>query len=553
MNGAGGQPGTATSDLVKQSSPADALGSFARGDRSRGGLAGETVEPVSDGIVKKNTYAAASGAANLDAGLALGEVEVGRSRGVGGRRALVTLAGDGVALSLASVLAFVLLPLTAHMPLVERSLGDYAQVRPPLLVMLFMVPWTIFVLYGYGLYRSSARSINGWVFSEGLRGLTAISVAAWSALVLTLVLNGTTDSLGYIAVLWCCEVVAVPLCRATARAAVWQSPRLSERTLIVGAGAVGHLLGEKIGKHPEYNLRLVGYLDDGEPFGPSKLPVPVIGRLEDLNDVLDTQRVTRVIIAFSRARHQQILDVVRTCADRGVRVNIVPRLFEILSSQTEMDDVEGIPLLDVAHVEMSRFNMVVKRAFDLVVGGALTLLLLPLIGVLAVAIKLDSRGPVFFRQDRMGRGGRVFRMIKLRSMHVNAEELRQDLADLNEYSGPMFKMKSDPRVTRVGRFIRKYSLDEVPQILNVVRGEMSLVGPRPLWVDEAARCRGWTKKRLDITPGMTGLWQVTGRNDVPFDEMVKLDYMYVTGWTLSWDIKILLETIPAVLGKRGAY
>ena len=220
----------------------------------------------------------------------------------------------------------------------------------------------------------------------------------------------------------------------------------------------------------------------------------MIGRLEDLNDVLDTQRVTRVIIAFSRARHQQILDVVRTCADRGVRVNIVPRLFEILSSQTEMDDVEGIPLLDVAHVEMSRFNMVVKRAFDLIVGGALTLLLLPLIGVLAVAIKLDSRGPVFFRQDRMGRGGRVFRMIKLRLMHVNAEELRQDLADLNEYSGPMFKMKSDPRVTRVGRFIRKYSLDEVPQILNVVRGEMSLVGPRPLWVDEAARCRGWTKQ-----------------------------------------------------------
>jgi exopolysaccharide biosynthesis polyprenyl glycosylphosphotransferase len=244
---------------------------------------------------------------------------------------------------------------------------------------------------------------------------------------------------------------------------------------------------------------------------------------------------------------------VRTCADRGVRVNIVPRLFEILSSQTAMDDVEGIPLLDVAHVEMSRFNMVVKRVFDLLVGGAITLLALPVIGLLALAIKIDSRGPVFFRQERMGRGGRVFRIFKLRSMRVDAERLRYDLAEQNEYSGPMFKIKSDPRITRVGTIIRKWSLDEVPQIFNVLRGEMSLVGPRPLWVDEAARCRGWTKKRLDITPGITGLWQVTGRNDVPFDEMVKLDYMYVTGWTLSWDIKLLLETIPAVIGRRGAY
>ena len=416
-----------------------------------------------------------------------------------------------------------------------------------------IVPWTIWVMYGYGLYRSSSRSINGWVLSEGLRGLTALSVAAWSALVIMLVVAGSTDALGFIAVFWGCEVITVPVCRTVGRAAFWRSSRLSERTLIVGAGAVGHLLGEKIAKHPEYNLKLVGYLDDGEPFGASKPPVPVVGRLEDLNDVVDGYHVTRVIIAFSRARHQQILDVVRACADRGVRVNIVPRLFEILSSQTAMDDVEGIPLLDVAHVEMSHLNTVVKRVFDLVVGGLITLVALPLIGVLALAVKLDSRGPVFFRQERMGRGGRVFRIFKLRSMHVDAEQLRYDLAEQNEYSGPMFKIKSDPRLTRVGTIIRKWSLDEVPQIFNVLRGEMSLVGPRPLWVDEAARCRGWTKKRLDITPGITGLWQVTGRNDVPFDEMVKLDYMYVTGWSLSWDIKLLLETIPAVLGRRGAY
>jgi exopolysaccharide biosynthesis polyprenyl glycosylphosphotransferase len=487
------------------------------------------------------------------AALTLDEAAPGAAGAVGTRRAFVTLAGDVIALDISMVLALVLVPDVSKMPLLGRAMVAFAEVRPPMAIVALIVPWTIFVMYGYGLYRSSARNINGWALSESLRGLTALSVAAWSVLVMALLLAGSTDALGFIALYWVCSAPMVPVFRAAGRAAFWQSSHLSERTLIVGAGAVGHLLGEKIGKHPEYNIKLIGYLDDGEPFGAGKPPVPVVGGLEDLNDVLVDHNITRVIIAFSRARHQQILDVVRTCADRGVRVNIVPRLFEILSSQTAMDDVEGIPLLDVARVEMSRLNTIVKRVFDLLIGGALTLLALPLMGVLALAIKLDSRGPVFFSQERMGRGGRVFRILKLRSMRVDAEHLRYDLAKQNEYSGPMFKIRSDPRTTRVGTVIRKWSLDEVPQLFNVLRGEMSLVGPRPLWVDEASRCRGWTKKRLDITPGITGLWQITGRNDVPFDEMVKLDYMYVTGWTLSWDIKLLLETIPAVLSKRGAY
>ena len=517
---------------------------------------GEGSGVVANDIVKE-TYV--TGSAGFDgetvrAGVVPLDEETARAaRSVGSRRAQVTLACDLVALFLTLLITLLLLPVVHNVPFLGRALADYAESAPALPIAVLIVPWTIFVIYGYGLYRSSARSINGWVLSEGLRGLTALSMAAWSALVLMLLLSGSTDSLGFIALFWGFEIVAVPVCRAIGRAAFWQSSHLSERTLIIGAGAVGHLLGEKIGKHPEYNLRLVGYLDDGEPFGGRKLTVPVVGSLEELDDVIGGYDVTRVIIAFSRARHQQILDIIRACADRGVRVNIVPRLFEILSSQTEMDDVEGIPLLDVAHVELSHLNTIVKRIFDLVVGGVFTLFALPLIGVLALAIKIDSRGPVFFRQERMGRGGKVFRIFKLRSMHVDAEQSRYDLAEKNEYSGPMFKIKDDPRTTRLGQLLRKSSLDEVPQIFNVMRGEMSLVGPRPLWVDEAARCRGWTKKRLDITPGITGLWQVTGRNDVPFDEMVKLDYMYVTGWSLSWDIKLLLETIPAVLGRRGAY
>jgi lipopolysaccharide/colanic/teichoic acid biosynthesis glycosyltransferase len=197
--------------------------------------------------------------------------------------------------------------------------------------------------------------------------------------------------------------------------------------------------------------------------------------------------------------------------------------------------------------------MLVKRAFDLLVAGVLTAICLPFFGILALLIRLDSRGPVFFRQERMGRNGRVFRIFKFRSMQVGSEDLRDELAGLNEYSGPMFKIKEDPRVTRVGKWLRGTSVDELPQLFNVLRGDMSLVGPRPLWIEEAMQCKGWAKKRLHITPGITGLWQVMGRNDIPFDEMVKLDYFYVTGWSLSWDIRLLFETVPAVLGRRGAY
>jgi exopolysaccharide biosynthesis polyprenyl glycosylphosphotransferase len=231
----------------------------------------------------------------------------------------------------------------------------------------------------------------------------------------------------------------------------------------------------------------------------------------------------------------------------------VPRLFEVVSSRALVDDVEGIPLLDVGHIELGRGSMAVKRVFDLVVGGLIFLLVLPILAIVALAIKLDSRGPVFFRQERMGRGSKPFFIYKFRSMYVGADKERLALAAQNEYSGPMFKMKRDPRITRIGGWLRRWSVDELPQILNVMKGDMSLVGPRPLWIEEAAQCRGWTQKRLDITPGITGLWQVLGRSEIPFDEMVKLDYMYVTGWSLSWDLKLLLQTIPAVVQKRGAY
>jgi lipopolysaccharide/colanic/teichoic acid biosynthesis glycosyltransferase len=197
---------------------------------------------------------------------------------------------------------------------------------------------------------------------------------------------------------------------------------------------------------------------------------------------------------------------------------------------------------------------VLKRGFDVVVSATALLFLAPLLALVALAIRLDSPGPVFFRQPRRGRLGSTFRIVKFRSMRIGAEQQRSDVLHMNEVDGPLFKIKGkDPRVTRVGAFIRKTSIDELPQLWNVLRGEMSLVGPRPFVVYEADQITGWAMRRLDMTPGITGLWQVLGRNDIPFEEMTKLDYLYVTNWSIWWDFKILCQTIPVVLGKRGAY
>jgi exopolysaccharide biosynthesis polyprenyl glycosylphosphotransferase len=472
-------------------------------------------------------------------------------------RVVATLASDVVALVVSAFIAVWVASSLDDLPLLHQLNGPFENdPRVGVLVLACLTPYWLAALWAYGMYREPARSVGGFNLGEGLTGLTALTSASWLLLIILVLTMGRQTPVAPLITFWFLMIILVPSARWLSRVTVWSRPSFRERVLIVGAGEVGHTLAAKIAAHPEYRIELVGFLDDGEPRrnGGSGPTISVIGSLADLDAIIEHEGVDRVIVAFSRARHNDFLRIVRACADSGVKVNIVPRLFEVVSSQALVDDVEGIPLLDVGHVELSRFNMAVKRAFDLVVGAVLCIPILPLMGIVAIAIKLDSRGPVFYRQERMGRGGKPFQIYKLRSMHVGADEARLELADeQNDYDGPMFKLKEDPRITRVGGPLRRWSMDELPQILNVMKGDMSLVGPRPLWVVEAKQCRGWTQKRLDITPGITGLWQTLGRTNIPFDEMVKLDYMYVTGWSLSWDIKLLLQTVPAVLNKRGAY
>jgi len=274
-------------------------------------------------------------------------------------------------------------------------------------------------------------------------------------------------------------------------------------------------------------------------------------RSEAIRDLARSLDVHRAIIAPRSADAGEMLNLVRTLKAVGVRVSLVPRLLEVVGSSVEFDDLHGVTLMGVRRFDLTRSSEMVKRAFDLI-GASLGLLMLaPLMVVIAIAIKLDSRGPLFFRQQRVGRDDKHFGLFKFRTMVPDAEQLKHTLTDRNEAQEGLFKIADDPRVTRVGKILRKTALDELPQLFNVIRGEMSLVGPRPLIVDEDRRIEGWHRRRLALHPGMTGHWQILGPACVSLREMVAIDYLYVANWSLWTDVKILLRTVPYVLCRRG--
>jgi len=325
-----------------------------------------------------------------------------------------------------------------------------------------------------------------------------------------------------------------------------------ERALLVGTDGLGRTLIAKLAAHPEYRLNVVGSLSpaDGSSAEDNRR-VPTLGTLEQLEQVADLHDVTRVVFSARDIEERELERMLRDCRALSLKVSVLPRLADVLGPAVEIDDVEGVTVLGVNPPWLPRSSRAVKRGMDLLIATGCLILLAPLIGLLALAIKLDSRGPVLFSQERVGRRGRHFRLFKLRTMTVDAEQRRAEL--IAQSSDPdWLKLDHDPRVTRVGRWLRRLSLDELPQLWNVVRGEMSLVGPRPLIPAEDEHVQTWARGRLDLTPGITGYWQVLGRTRIPFEEMVKLDYLYVMNWSLWEDVRLMLRTLPVVIGGRGA-
>jgi exopolysaccharide biosynthesis polyprenyl glycosylphosphotransferase len=326
------------------------------------------------------------------------------------------------------------------------------------------------------------------------------------------------------------------------------------RVLVVGAGESGRAVMRGILASPRLGLQIAGYVDDDPAKGDGSIGrIKGLGGLDQLSGMIADQDIDEVIVTLPWMYHRKIIQIVDECERKNVRVLVVPDVFQQRMHHVDLETISGIPLLGVGIVQMSTGSRVIKRALEIM----LCLLALPFLGIIfaitTLLITLDTPGSVFFVQRRVGKGGEVFEMYKFRSMIEGAEEMQDSLSGLNEADGPLFKIKDDPRITRVGKILRQSSIDELPQIINVLKGEMSLIGPRPGTPEEVERYEPWQRARLSVRPGMTGMWQISGRSDIPFEEMCLLDTYYIENWSLMLDIRIILQTIPHILLRRGAY
>jgi len=313
------------------------------------------------------------------------------------------------------------------------------------------------------------------------------------------------------------------------------------------------MIMQHIVANPNLGYNIVGFLHDmNEPpsdFGRFKM----LGTLDDLGMVIRSMQIDEVIIALPSNLHQQSIRSVRLCERLGTSFKLVPDLYELSLSRIDMEAIEGIPLIGIKQVSINSMQQIVTRVADIIVALLVLMIGFPIWLCIALAIRLSSSGPILYEHIRIGLNGRPFKVYKFRSMYKNAETRLADLMAHNEVPGPLFKIKDDPRVTPVGKFLRHTSFDEIPQLFNVIKGEMSLVGPRPSLPQEVAQYEEWQKGRLAVKPGMTGLWQVRGRSDISFDEGVLMDLYYIENWSLRLYFQTLLRTIPAVLFHRGAY
>ena len=377
-------------------------------------------------------------------------------------------------------------------------------------------------------------------------GMYAQQVGLWSRLIMVFV--------------WVTVIAVLAISRLIKRLvvlAMWERGRWLERVLVVGNRGLAKQVMEELRYSTTHGAMLAGYIDgppDDRDMPQPDARFPWLGGLEELGAILARRDIDQVIVALPFWAHDRLPDVVNTCRAYDIEFRVAPDLYELSFDRVNIQRLSSIPLLNLKKNVIRGWNYVFKRSIDIALIGATAPLWASIWGLAALMIKLsDPKATTLFKQPRVGKNGVPFTVYKLRTMIPNAEELKEQLRDQNEAEGALFKIKDDPRVTRLGRIFRKLSIDELPQLYHVLRGEMSLVGPRPQVPDEVAQYQPWHRRRLEVTPGLTGLWQATGRSETSFDDMVRLDIYYTEHWSLWLDIRIMLMTIPAVLFGKGAY
>jgi exopolysaccharide biosynthesis polyprenyl glycosylphosphotransferase len=401
-----------------------------------------------------------------------------------------------------------------------------------------------------GLYDRDETLLRKTTLDEAPKLFQAATLCALVAWLLGgLIVSGELDRHEAL-FLWLTLAILLMCARTIARAIALRIAPV-ERCLFIGDQTSANAIRSKLTEHGGVRAKMVAHLnlDKAAPWSTDNFSQ---SRLSEVRDLARTLDVHRAIVAPRSADAGEMLDLVRTLKAVGVRVSVLPRLLEVVGSSVEFDDLHGVTVMGVRRFDLTRSSSAMKRGFDLIGASIGLLAISPLLIAVAIAIKLDSpSGPVFFRQLRVGRHGKRFRMFKFRTMVPDADAMKDSLRDRNEAQEGLFKIADDPRITRVGRILRRSALDELPQLLNIITGEMSLVGPRPLVVEEDERIEGWHRRRLELMPGMTGPWQILGPARVPLREMMAIDYLYVANWSLWTDIKIMLRTVPHVIGRRG--
>lgn len=468
-----------------------------------------------------------------------------RARGL-----FLVVAGDVLLINLAFVLGYYTrYQLQLFRPVLDPNATAYSpyvpvQVVYTLLMLLFMSL--------DGVYRR--RRVVGW-FDE----LYHIGNATTTAVVILIAGTFIIQPLVYsrllpieVGLLTIVLLSAARVARYMAAAQLRKQGLGLDRVLIVGADEIGRAVMRNLVARPELGYQVVGFVDDDLSKGDLGR-FRALGGLESVGSALKAERIDEVIITLPWMYHRTIMGLVRSCEAAGVRARVVPDLFQLSLSRVDFDDMGGIPLMGLKAAAIPRAGRLLKRALDIGLSFVSLLVLAPILALIVVLIRLDSPGPAVFTQRRVGEAGRLFDIFKFRSMQLGAEEQQAQLQELNQASGPLFKIKSDPRLTRMGRFLRRWSLDELPQFINVLRGEMSIVGPRPGLPSEVAQYQAWQRQRLEVPPGITGLWQVSGRSDLSFDEMCLLDVYYIENWSSGLDLNIMMRTIPRVLFAEGAY
>jgi exopolysaccharide biosynthesis polyprenyl glycosylphosphotransferase len=405
-------------------------------------------------------------------------------------------------------------------------------------------------IYHYKIYHLRATS---GLLDELFKVVKSYSFAVLITIGLSFLLKFNDFSRLVIVSYWLLAIIGSSILRIIKRQiflSLANRGMVSKSVVIVGAGKVGKSLIEELLLHKWLGYHVVGYVDDNydEPFEKDLY----LGKTTDLNKILKSHVIDEIIITIPSER-QLVNELINELRKIDVKIKIVPDMFNLVMSTVQIGSINALPVVTLVKTPMRGMGFIFKRCFDIVLSCIALIIVSPVMAITALLIKLDSRGPIIYRQRRIGKNGKFFNMLKFRSMVTNAEAMLSDLEDKNEVHGIAFKMKNDPRVTKIGKFIRKYSIDELPQLINVLKGDMSLVGPRPPLPYEVEKYGNWEWRRLEVLPGITGLWQVSGRSNLSFQQWMNLDIYYIENWSLGLDLKIILKTIPVVLKGEGAY